>query len=139
MSAPILSAPSLLLYVNKDRLPCRICGHISPYMTKSMHDPGEDEQIVQHVGNPEHWHIPLAREADDPQPLGYPTVPLPPELGEHVCNLTQLMRDQRAEYEAAVAAAGGEEAYWAASARLARQRWEARHPGADYDDFCRLS
>jgi len=86
--------PRLLLVLNHTASPCKLCQHVSPYMTIT---PDQDGTIQTAHAHARYKHVPIVIEEGDDIPglSDHPLVPLSehPELGEHVYNYSQRLRD----------------------------------------------
>lgn len=81
----------LLVLLNPDGQPCRICGNVSPFLTASPLDPPGAERHVDPAGS----HIPAVVERAADAPSGYPPAPVGayPQLGERLYNLSAALRE----------------------------------------------
>jgi hypothetical protein len=81
----------LFVILNPRGAPCRICGHVSPFMTASPCDP---PGATAHLPGSEP-HLPVIVDRLGDQPSSWPAVPVCeyPSLGEHLFNLSESLRE----------------------------------------------
>lgn len=94
MAADGRGAPPLFLLLNPAGDPCATCGHVFPYVTSTPDG-------VDHASPAAHLPVVVDDLADAPTifpavPLGAAAALVPPARWEHVHNLSEALRAQRA-------------------------------------------